>query len=96
MACLIVVFNTYYTLTFINLRSLAKAEEYAIPCHTANLLETIQPDDVDAIIIVSSTDTHAPFKIDAVQVGEIHFLRKQFVADLSKINSALEEVENAG
>lgn len=85
------VFNTYYTLTFINLRSLAKAEEYAIPCHTANLPETIQHNDVDAVIM----DTHAPFIIDAVQVGERHFLRKPFAAVLSKVTAALEEVKNA-
>ena len=41
-------------------------------------------------------DTHAPFIIDAVQVGKRHFLQKPFAAVLSKISSALEEVENAG
>ncbi len=72
------------------------AEDYAIPFHTDNHLEAIQRDDVDAVIIASSTDTHAPFIIDVAQASKDIFCEKPIAADLSIIDSALAEVATAG
>lgn len=72
------------------------AVDYGIAFHTNNHLEAIQRDDVDAVIIASSTDTHAPFIIDSAQAGKHIFCEKPIAADLNIIDSALSEVDSAG
>lgn len=74
----------------------ALAAQYQIPFYTSNHLETIQHDDVDAVIIASSTDTHAPFIIDAAKAGKHIFCEKPIAADLNIIDEALAAVESAG
>lgn len=74
----------------------ALAEDYGIPFHTDNHLEAIQRDNVDAVLIASSTDTHAPFIVDAAQAGKHIFCEKPIAADLNVIDSALAEVATAG
>lgn len=72
------------------------AEEYGIPEHTDNPQEAIQHDDVQAVIIASSTDTHAPFIIGAAQAGKHIFCEKPIAPDLAVIDEALAAVEQAG
>jgi myo-inositol 2-dehydrogenase/D-chiro-inositol 1-dehydrogenase len=52
--------------------------------------------EVEAIVICSSTDTHAPFIQKAAQAGKDIFCEKPIAADLSVIDAALHVVENAG
>ncbi|MGB7340585.1 MAG: inositol 2-dehydrogenase [Phototrophicaceae bacterium] len=72
------------------------ATEYNIAFHTDNHLEAINYQGVDAVIIASSTDTHAPFIIDAAQAGKHIFCEKPIAADLAKIDQALSAVAAAG
>jgi len=74
----------------------ALAEQYRIPLHTSNHLEAVQQDSVDAVIIASSTDTHAAFIIDAAQAGKHIFCEKPIAAELGKIDEALAAVAAAG
>ena len=71
-------------------------QDYNIPFATDNALEVIEHPDVDAILIASSTDTHAPFIIEAARAGKDIFCEKPIAADLSKIDEALAIVDNAG
>ncbi len=72
------------------------AEAYNIPFHTDNHLEAIQQPGVDAVLIASSTDTHAPFIIDAAKAGKHIFCEKPIAADLAAIDEALAAVDEAG
>ena len=74
----------------------ALAEQYRIPLHTSNHLEAVQQDSVDAVIIASSTDTHAAFIIDAAQAGKHIFCEKPIAVELGKIDEALAAVAAAG
>lgn len=72
------------------------AEQYNIAFHTDNHLEAINYEGVDAVIIASSTDTHAPFIIDSANAGKHIFCEKPIAAKLAKIDEALEAVAEAG
>lgn len=72
------------------------ADEFGIAAVSDDHLDVIQRDDVDAVIIASSTDTHAPFMIDSARAGKHIFCEKPIAADLTKIDEALKAVENAG
>ncbi len=72
------------------------AQTYGIPVFTRNHLEAIQQADVNAVIIASSTDTHAPFIIDAAQAGKHIFCEKPISAQLQIIDEALAAVQQAG
>ena len=51
---------------------------------------------IQAVIICSSTDTHAPFITQAAEAGKHIFCEKPIAADLDKIDAALAAVERAG
>ena len=72
------------------------ATTYGIPLATDNHLEAIQAEGVDAVIIASSTDTHAPFIMDAANAGKQIFCEKPIAAKLDKIDEALAVVASAG
>lgn len=74
----------------------ALADEYGIAFYTDNHMEAIQYEGVDAVIIASSTDTHAPFIIDAAQSGKHIFCEKPIAAELKTIDDALLAVKTAG
>ena len=52
--------------------------------------------EIDAVIICSSTDTHADFIIKAAEAGKDIFCEKPIDLDLGKIKKALAAVEKAG
>jgi myo-inositol 2-dehydrogenase/D-chiro-inositol 1-dehydrogenase len=52
--------------------------------------------DIDAVVIASSTDTHAPFIEQAAAAGKHIFCEKPIAADLAVIDRALAAAERAG
>lgn len=56
----------------------------------------IEDESIDAVLICSSTDTHAPLIIQAARAGKHIFCEKPIDFDLNKIQEALNEVEKAG
>jgi len=52
--------------------------------------------EVDAVLIASSTDTHARLAIEAARAGKAIFCEKPIDLSLSKVDSCLEEVRKAG
>jgi myo-inositol 2-dehydrogenase / D-chiro-inositol 1-dehydrogenase len=72
------------------------AEQYQIPFATGNHRDILDINEVDAVIIASSTDTHAPFTVQAAQAGKHIFCEKPIAAELDKIDEALQAVAAAG
>jgi myo-inositol 2-dehydrogenase/D-chiro-inositol 1-dehydrogenase len=56
----------------------------------------LEDERVDAVLICSSTDTHAQFIEDAAEAGKQVFCEKPIALDLGKIDSALATAERAG
>ena len=58
--------------------------------------DVFSADDVDAVFICSSTNTHAEFMIRAAKAGKHIFCEKPIDTEIAKIKEALAAVEEAG
>jgi myo-inositol 2-dehydrogenase/D-chiro-inositol 1-dehydrogenase len=74
----------------------ACAAEYGVPRVAKSFEEILADKDIQAVVIASATDTHAPFIIQAANAGKHIFCEKPIAADLGKIDAALDAVERAG
>lgn len=78
----------------------ASADETAarlrIPVSSEDSSAVIRRDDVEAVAICSSTDTHVQYIIEAAQAGKHIFCEKPIDMNLAQIDQALEAVEKAG
>jgi myo-inositol 2-dehydrogenase/D-chiro-inositol 1-dehydrogenase len=72
------------------------AADYQIPIVANNPQEIFSNPDIDAVIICSSTNTHAQFIAEAAVAGKHIFCEKPIALDLGKIDTALAAVEQAG
>src|SRR6266700_3984830 len=72
------------------------AERYAIPFATPDYRAVLDRSDIQAVVIGSSTDTHARIIEEAAQAGKHIFCEKPIALDLSSIDQALDAVERAG
>ena len=71
------------------------AERYAIP-YTQDYHAVLDRPDIQAVVICSSTDTHARIIEEAAQAGKHIFCEKPIALDLSTIDRALDAVAHAG
>jgi myo-inositol 2-dehydrogenase/D-chiro-inositol 1-dehydrogenase len=84
-------------LTDINRESArACAAAFGVPSVADNYRALLDDKTIQAVIICSSTDTHAPFITQAAEAGKHIFCEKPIAADLDKIDAALAAVERAG
>lgn len=78
----------------------AAADETAarlrIPLSSNDASAVIRRDDVDAVAICSSTDTHVQYIIEAAQAGKHIFCEKPIDMNLARIDEALAAVAAAG
>ena len=81
---------------FLNDDMIAWAKSIGIERCTKDPADVFAADDVDAVFICSSTNTHADFMIKAAQAGKHIFCEKPIDLSVAKINEALGEVEKAG
>ena len=97
--------NLAYRIPGINLASVADvfleaaekcAADFQIPEVTQDPQTIINDGDIDAVIICSSTDTHAQFIADAANAGKHIFCEKPIALDLDVIDEALTAVERSG
>ena len=97
--------NLAYLIPGINLASVADvfleaaekcAADFQIPSVTQDPQTIINDGDIDAVIICSSTDTHAQFIADAANAGKHIFCEKPIALDLGVIDEALAAVERSG
>jgi myo-inositol 2-dehydrogenase/D-chiro-inositol 1-dehydrogenase len=72
------------------------AERYAIPAATCDYHAVLAHSEIQAIVICSSTDTHASIIEEAAQAGKHIFCEKPIALDLASIDHALEEVKRGG
>src|SRR5213076_950133 len=72
------------------------AKRYAIPFATQDYHAILDRPDIEAVVICSSTDTHARIIEEAAQAGKHIFCEKPIALDLPSIDRALDAVERAG
>ena len=73
----------------------AVGNKYRVP-YSDNHHDVLMDDEVEAVLICSSTDTHAQFIVDAAASGKQIFCEKPIHQDLAEIDRALAAVEKAG
>jgi myo-inositol 2-dehydrogenase/D-chiro-inositol 1-dehydrogenase len=74
----------------------AVAARCGIPTVTESSAEIFANPEIEAVLICSSTNTHANLIIQAAQAGKHIFCEKPIAHSLSQIDGALEAVEQAG
>src|SRR5437763_11436494 len=72
------------------------AERYAIPFATQDYRDVLTRPDIQAVVICSSTDTHAQIIEAAALAGKHIFCEKPIALDLPTIDRALDAVAHAG
>ncbi len=72
------------------------AGELGIPAAYQDHRRILEDKAIDAVLICSSTDTHAEFIEEAAKAGKQIFCEKPIALDLGKIDRALLAVEQAG
>jgi myo-inositol 2-dehydrogenase/D-chiro-inositol 1-dehydrogenase len=72
------------------------ANELAVPIAEKDYHLLLENKNIDAVIICSSTDTHAQIISEAAKAGKHIFCEKPIALDLKKIDEAIAAVEKAG
>lgn len=72
------------------------AKSMGIPEVYDDYKKILQDPEIDAVLVCSSTNTHAPISIEAAQAGKHVFCEKPVDADPAKIREVLAAVEKAG
>jgi len=72
------------------------AQELEIPIAEKDYHCLLENDDIDAVVICSSTDTHARIISEAAQAGKHIFCEKPIALDVEKIDQAIAAVKKAG
>src|SRR5437588_46438 len=72
------------------------ADRCAIPFATRDYHAILDHPDIQAVVICSSTDTHARIIEEAAQAGKHIFCEKPIALDLPSLDRALDAVERAG
>jgi myo-inositol 2-dehydrogenase/D-chiro-inositol 1-dehydrogenase len=72
------------------------AEKFQIPHATSDYRYLLDNPAIEAVLICSSTATHAPLIIEAAQAGKHIFCEKPIALELPAIDQALDAVASAG
>lgn len=72
------------------------SQKYDIPIIKNDYRYLLDNKEIDAVVVCSSTDTHAKIMIEAAQAGKDIFCEKPIALDLKEINRALEVVKTEG
>ncbi|MFT5195215.1 MAG: myo-inositol 2-dehydrogenase/D-chiro-inositol 1-dehydrogenase [Cellvibrionaceae bacterium] len=73
----------------------AAGNQYRVP-YSDNHHDVLMDAEVEAVLICSSTDTHAQFIVEAAEAGKHIFCEKPVHQDIAEIDRALAAVEKAG
>ena len=73
----------------VNARAAAEVGGLLDVAHTTDIDAVLESDDVDAVAICSSTDTHVPLMIEAARSGKAIFCEKPISLDLGRVDEAL-------
>ncbi|MBQ7202533.1 MAG: inositol 2-dehydrogenase [Eubacterium sp.] len=72
------------------------AEELGIPNYYQDYHEILNNPEIDAVLICSSTDTHADIACEAAEAGKHIFCEKPVDLTIAKIKKVIETVDKAG
>jgi len=72
------------------------AFQLEIPIAEKDYRVLLENEDIDAVVIYSSTDTHARIISEAAQAGKHIFCEKPIALDVEKIDQAIAAVKKAG
>lgn len=72
------------------------AAEFAIPRHSRDHREVLEDETIDAVVICTTTNTHAPLMEEAARAGKHVFCEKPIDLDVARIDQALAAVKDAG
>ena len=88
---------TLKTIADVNIEKLrAWAREVGISNLTANYRDILEDPEIDAVLIFSSTDTHAKFIQESAKAKKHVFCEKPIDFDIERIKETLEIVDKAG
>lgn len=73
----------------------AFAKQYHIPVVTKDAADILHDDEIEAVLICSSTDTHSQYIIDAAKAGKHIFCEKPIDYDIAKVRAAIQAVQDA-
>lgn len=68
----------------------------AIQNTTKDAAEIINDPEIEAVLICSSTDTHADFIMQAAKVGKHIFCEKPIDYDIDRVRQAIQAAQDAG
>lgn len=80
---------------FMNDATHAWAEELGIPVISKDYHTILNDPAIDAVLICSSTDTHADISIEAIKAGKHVFCEKPISQDLAKIKEVMEALKGS-
>lgn len=80
---------------FMNEATKSWAENLGIPKILKDYHEILNDASIDAVLICSSTDTHADISIEAIHAGKHVFCEKPISQDLSKIKEVMEALKGS-
>ncbi len=72
------------------------ADKYGIPKVYADYKEMLADSEIDAVLVCSSTDTHADISIEAAQAGKHVFCEKPVDLTPEKVQAVIDAVAKAG
>ena len=72
------------------------ARAFAIPRHSTNHRDVLEEESIDAVIICTTTNTHAPLMEESARAGKHIFCEKPIDLDVARIDQALAAVKDAG
>src|ERR1017187_5193328 len=72
------------------------AADFNVPVVAADYRALLENREIDAVVICSSTDTHAQMIVEAAASGKHIFCEKPISHDLAAIDRSLEAVQRAG
>ena len=78
---------------FMNEATEAWAKSMGIPNTTKDYKEILADPEIDAVLICSSTDTHSPISIEAIEAGKHVFCEKPIDHDVDKIKAVMKALE---
>ena len=64
--------------------------------HASSSAEVIEADDVDAVVICSSTDTHMDLLVEVAEAGKPAFVEKPLSLDLAEVDRGIAAATEAG
>lgn len=80
---------------FMTEETAAWAKNMGVEAVTKDYKEILADSDIDAVLICSSTDTHSPISVEAIQAGKHVFCEKPIDHDVEKIQEVIEALKES-